>query len=335
VKRLLRFTTEIHTLADGYVDAPIQPGYSQDFRSMTTWPCSPRDLRIPIELIAFFDIEGLRTSYRIVELGSPYDIVHMYGRMYSCFEIRDIEAARMICGQIFTLTVKNISDEPQSFNCEVWGVGVVFKMSNDIYRDVVKCGGCGASVSPEVKRCDYCNSWFSLKLDLQSVSFDKQVRNIACCGECGCATNPNHCKCDHCGSWFVEDLPTIHPIESSDSPSFIYAIDSGVVLLPPSVTCYISTTPHKRHIPQRIIMSAMVANSFHITEIRAGIEPILCTSNGPVLAGLLQEGVTFKRIIMDIGMDFTIEATNITTAPARFLCNVVGQYAPWTRYEVA
>ena len=116
----------------------------------------------------------------------------------------------------------------------------------------------------------------------------------------------------------------------ADSLVTIYGVDSGAVLIPAATTATVTVTPQKRHIPEKLVMSEAIASSFLITGIFAGVEPVLATTGAISAAIFVQDSTSasFKSVIMDVGMDFSVGVTNIAGAPARFTTTVVGKPVP-------
>ncbi len=116
----------------------------------------------------------------------------------------------------------------------------------------------------------------------------------------------------------------------ADSLVTIYGVDSGAVLIPNATTATVTVTPQKRHIPEKLVMSEAIASSFLITGIFAGVEPVLATTGAISAAIFVQDSTSasFKSVIMDVGMDFSVGVTNISGADARFTTTVVGKPVP-------
>lgn len=121
-----------------------------------------------------------------------------------------------------------------------------------------------------------------------------------------------------------------HAQTHADDLVIVYGVDSGVTLIPNGATATVTVTPQKRHIPERLVMSAAMAGNFLVTGIFAGVEPVLATT-GPISAAIFVQDSTaqnFKSVIMDVGMDFSVGVTNISGADARFTATVVGKPVP-------
>lgn len=116
----------------------------------------------------------------------------------------------------------------------------------------------------------------------------------------------------------------------ADSLVTIYGVDSGAVLIPAATTATVTVTPQKRHIPEKLVMSEAIASAFLITGIFAGVEPVLATTGAISAAIFVQDSTSasFKSVIMDVGMDFSVGVTNISGAAARFTTTVVGKPVP-------
>jgi hypothetical protein len=106
----------------------------------------------------------------------------------------------------------------------------------------------------------------------------------------------------------------------------IYGVDSGVV--PIDASAVITVTPQQRHIPERLVLDAAMAAGFVINSISAGIEPLLATTD-PISAAIFAQDSTsaaaFRPVVMEVGKNFSVNVTNISSGPARFLATVVGR----------
>lgn len=120
---------------------------------------------------------------------------------------------------------------------------------------------------------------------------------------------------------------SIEAIRGNDT---IYGIDSGAAGVGAGVTATLTVTPQKRHVPVRIVLGAATAAAFVITDIRAGVEPILSTVGAISAAIFIQDATApnFRSVVMEVGMDFSVTVTNITGANARFTVTVVGSFVP-------
>lgn len=118
-------------------------------------------------------------------------------------------------------------------------------------------------------------------------------------------------------------------IEAYRGDDVIYGLDA---LVPasgaPGSTAAISSSPQKRNVPQRIVVSQTVANNFVLSDIRVGVEPVLATTQNLSMAIFVQDSTApnFRAVVCEVGMDFTVEVTNVTGAAARFTATVVGAY---------
>lgn len=114
-------------------------------------------------------------------------------------------------------------------------------------------------------------------------------------------------------------------IEAYRGDDVIYGLDATV---PANTTQAISSSPQKRNVPQRIAVSQTVANNFVLSDIRVGVEPVLATTQNISMAIFIQDSTApnFRAVVCEVGMDFTIEVTNVTGAAARFTATVVGAY---------
>lgn len=125
-------------------------------------------------------------------------------------------------------------------------------------------------------------------------------------------------------------LSPYEKIEVARGNDLMYGLDSGAAGVGAGLTATLTVTPQKKHIPQRIVLSAAVASNFVITDIRAGVEPILATVGAISAAVFIQDATTppFRAVVMEVGMDFSITVTNVSAAIARFTCTVIGRYLP-------
>lgn len=121
-------------------------------------------------------------------------------------------------------------------------------------------------------------------------------------------------------------------VELARGDDLMYGIDSGAANIAAGATATLTVTPQKRHVPQRIFMTAAVANNFVVNDIRSGVEPILATVGAISAAVFIQDATIppFRSVIMEVGMDFSMTVTNVTGAPQRFTCTVLGKYLPWS-----
>lgn len=117
-------------------------------------------------------------------------------------------------------------------------------------------------------------------------------------------------------------------IEAYRGDDVIYGLDSGAAGIAAGVTAAISSSPQKRNVPQRIVVSQTVANNFVLSDIRVGVEPVLATTSALSMAIFVQDSTApnFRAVVCEVGMDFTVEVTNVTGANARFTATVVGAY---------
>lgn len=121
-----------------------------------------------------------------------------------------------------------------------------------------------------------------------------------------------------------------NPVELARGDDVYYGLDSGSAGVGAGTSASLSTTPQKRHIPKRLTVSSTVANNFVISDIRVGVEPVLATTSNMSMAIFIQDATTpsFRAVVCEIGMDFTVVVTNITSAAARFTAAVAGTYLP-------
>lgn len=116
----------------------------------------------------------------------------------------------------------------------------------------------------------------------------------------------------------------------ADDLTTYYGVDSGPALIANGATALITVIPQKRHIPEKLSLTEAMASGFLITQITAGVEPVLATT-GPISAAIFIQDSTapaFKSVVMDVGMQFTVGVTNISGAGARFTATVIGKPVP-------
>ena len=117
-------------------------------------------------------------------------------------------------------------------------------------------------------------------------------------------------------------------IESYRGDDVIYGLDSGLTPIPAGNPATLSTSPQKRNIPTRLVMSQTVANNFVLSDIRVGVEPVLATTQALSMAIFVQDSTApnFRAVVAEVGMDVSITVQNISGAGARFTSTIVGAY---------
>lgn len=119
-------------------------------------------------------------------------------------------------------------------------------------------------------------------------------------------------------------------IESYRGDDVIYGLDSGAPGVPSGAgsTVTLSTSPQKRNVPTRLVVSQTVANSFVLSDIRVGVEPVLATTQALSMAIFVQDSTApnFRAVVAEVGMDVSVTVTNITGATVRFTATIVGAY---------
>jgi hypothetical protein len=118
-------------------------------------------------------------------------------------------------------------------------------------------------------------------------------------------------------------------IEAYRGDDVIYGLDSGGVnLIIANETRSLSTSPQKRNVPTRLVVSQTVANNFVLSDIRVGVEPVLATTQSLSMSIFVQDSTApnFRAVVAEVGMDVSVTVTNITGAPARFTSTIVGAY---------
>lgn len=118
-------------------------------------------------------------------------------------------------------------------------------------------------------------------------------------------------------------------IESYRGDDVIYGLDSGGTnLIGAGNSQTLSTSPQKRNIPTRLVVSQTVANNFVLSDIRVGVEPVLATTQSLSMAIFVQDSTApnFRAVVAEVGMDVSVTVTNISGAGARFTSTIVGAY---------
>lgn len=117
-------------------------------------------------------------------------------------------------------------------------------------------------------------------------------------------------------------------IESYRGDDVIYGLDSGAAGIAAGTTSTLSTSPQKRNIPTRLVVSQTVANNFVLSDIRVGVEPVLATTQALSMAIFVQDSTApnFRAVVAEVGMDVSVTVTNISGAGARFTSTIVGAY---------
>ena len=118
-------------------------------------------------------------------------------------------------------------------------------------------------------------------------------------------------------------------IESYRGDDVIYGLDSGgTTLIGAGNSQTLSTSPQKRNIPTRLVVSQTVANNFVLSDIRVGVEPVLATTQSLSMAIFVQDSTApnFRAVVAEVGMDVSVTVTNISGAGARFTSTIVGAY---------
>ncbi len=129
--------------------------------------------------------------------------------------------------------------------------------------------------------------------------------------------------------------PVGNPFELARGDDVYYGLDSGAAGIAGATTATLSTTPQKRHIPKRMTVSAQVAANFVVSAIQVGVEPVLATTSNMSMAVFIQDATSpsFRAVVCEIGMDFSVTVTNINAAvAARFTAAIVGTYLPPAGY---
>lgn len=119
-------------------------------------------------------------------------------------------------------------------------------------------------------------------------------------------------------------------IEAYRGDDVIYGLDSGGApnLVPAGNSRTLSTSPQKRNVPTRLVVSQTVANNFVLSDIRVGVEPVLATTQSLSMSIFVQDSTApnFRAVVAEVGMDVSITVTNISGADARFTATIVGAY---------
>lgn len=115
---------------------------------------------------------------------------------------------------------------------------------------------------------------------------------------------------------------------AADNIKDYFGVDSGAAaLIGAGATVNVVSQPQKNIIAERFWLSAATAASFVIVDIRAGVEPILITTD-PVPGAMFEKDSNapyFKAVPITVGMTFTIQVQNVGAAAARFITSVSGK----------
>lgn len=115
----------------------------------------------------------------------------------------------------------------------------------------------------------------------------------------------------------------------ADKLKTAFGIDSGgAALIPAAGTATVTVSPQVVCVPERLVMTDAMANTFGINGIFSGIQPILATTGLMSAAMFVQDStmVAFKSVTVTPGMDFTVQVTNVGLgAAARFLSGVAAK----------
>lgn len=120
-------------------------------------------------------------------------------------------------------------------------------------------------------------------------------------------------------------------IEQARGNDLMFGLDSGSAGIAAATTANLSTSPQKRNIPKRLIVSDTVASTFVLSGAFVGVEPILATTSNISMAAFVQNSniPAFRAVVNEVGMDFSLTVTNISGANQRFVATVVGTYVPY------
>ena len=120
-------------------------------------------------------------------------------------------------------------------------------------------------------------------------------------------------------------------IERARGNDLMFGLDSGAAGIGASTTANLATSPQKRNIPKRLIVSENIASNFVLSGAFVGVEPILATTSNISMAAFVQDSniPAFRSVINEVGMDFSLTVTNIGGATQRFVATVIGTYVPY------
>lgn len=118
--------------------------------------------------------------------------------------------------------------------------------------------------------------------------------------------------------------------ESARGKFLMYGFDSATTIAA-AATATLSTAPQKRHIPTRLTISQNLMDSFALSDIRIGVEPVLATVGNLSMAVFAQNATApdFRAVLAEVGNDISLVVTNITAAtPTRFIATMYGVEFP-------
>ena len=126
----------------------------------------------------------------------------------------------------------------------------------------------------------------------------------------------------------------VHPRVITAWPSVVHALsheqDEQNPGIPAGARATITITVRERHFPLRYVVDASSANKFLIHELHAGVEPLILGA-GPLSGGVfLAEQVSpiqLKHVLMETGMDASVDVINLTGTPQSFRSALIGRSA--------
>ncbi len=115
----------------------------------------------------------------------------------------------------------------------------------------------------------------------------------------------------------------------------LFTLDSGAdMLIGPGDTAHVTVTPTcGKNIPHYIGWSPELLGKLVVRDVRAGIEPVaparitasdLLTQLDQLSEVPTQIWLPLRRVLMEVGMDFTVVVENTTAEPMRFRCAAHG-----------
>jgi len=116
---------------------------------------------------------------------------------------------------------------------------------------------------------------------------------------------------------------------SGEVESAYWGVDSGANLIAATFSATITVQPQEACWPAGLNVTNLVADTFLITSITVGVQPLL-TTTGAISAAIFVQNSTaprFRRIFLAVGKNFGVGVINISAVPARFSATAFGPSA--------
>lgn len=120
-------------------------------------------------------------------------------------------------------------------------------------------------------------------------------------------------------------------IELAKGDASIFGMDSGSVGIPAGTTVNIRTQPQRDCVPVRLIVSDSLADTFAISQIQVGVDPVMITPGTNCSLAAFTPGSfapDFRATLLRAPIDFSVTITNLSGLAARFLASVFAIYLP-------